>query len=79
MNYKIGISTGIFARKMPEEELEKMVNILLDYNVEMIEILVARPRLADIRFSQKTLDRLMHVEVSVHAPFLKKKVLMMST
>jgi hypothetical protein len=73
MKYKIGVSTGIFARLMPEEELEKMVNILLDYHVELIEILVARPRLADIRFSQKTLDRLRTIEVSIHAPFFKEE------
>lgn len=40
--FKIGISTGIFAREMPEDELEHMVLTLLMSRPDCIEILLTR-------------------------------------
>lgn len=73
MTTKIGISTGVFYKHFKEEEIDKMISFLRNLNVDIIEILYARPFMLDINISDENRFFLNNKKVLIHAPFFENQ------
>ncbi|MEK6963902.1 MAG: hypothetical protein AABX70_05725 [Nanoarchaeota archaeon] len=67
----IGISTGVFYKAVPEEDLNKTIDLIRPLDIDEVEILYARPFIMDATLSQKNLTFLKKIKVTIHAPFFK--------
>lgn len=66
---KIGISTGVFYKHFKEVDLNEMIDYLRNLNVEVIEILFARPFMLDLKISDENITYLKNKELIIHSPF----------
>ena len=66
---KIGVSTGVFYKYFEEDELDQMISSLKSIDVDIIEILYARPFMLDLPLSNENMNYLQAKEVLIHSPF----------
>ncbi len=69
MATKIGVSTGVFYKYFKEEELNQMISFLKSIDLDVIEILYARPFMLDVKISDENMVYLNTKEVLIHSPF----------